>query len=146
MKRALISDIHANLEALTVVLSDIRSQGIREIYCLGDIVGYGPNPCECLDEVIVKSKVTILGNHDQATLFDPDGFNPIALRAVYWTREQLETGPGAPTIAGASVWADRRSTSSATSASTASPSSTATEPENPDVSIARISTGADCSF
>ena len=49
MKRALISDIHANLEALTVVMADIRAQGIREIYCLGDIVGYGPNPCECLD-------------------------------------------------------------------------------------------------
>ena len=42
--------------------------------------------------------MTILGNHDQATLFDPDGFNPIALRAVYWTREQLETGPGAPSV------------------------------------------------
>ncbi|MDX1946285.1 MAG: metallophosphoesterase family protein [Pirellulaceae bacterium] len=96
MKRALISDIHANLEALQVVLADIRSQGIREIYCLGDIVGYGPNPCECLDEVIARCKVTILGNHDQATLFDPDGFNPIALRAVYWTRDQLETGPGTP--------------------------------------------------
>jgi predicted phosphodiesterase len=91
VKRALISDIHANLEALRVVMSDIRAFGIKEIYCLGDIVGYGPNPCECLDEIIVKSKVTILGNHDQATLFDPEGFNPIALRAVYWTREQLET-------------------------------------------------------
>jgi predicted phosphodiesterase len=98
VKRALISDIHANLEALRVVLDDVRAQGIREIYCLGDIVGYGPNPCECLDEIIVKSKMTILGNHDQATLFDPDGFNPIALRAVYWTREQLETGPGAPAV------------------------------------------------
>jgi predicted phosphodiesterase len=79
VKRALISDIHANLDALLVVLADIRAQGIRETYCLGDIVGYGPNPCECLDEVIARCKVTILGNHDQATLFDPDGFNPIAL-------------------------------------------------------------------
>ncbi|MCA9118985.1 MAG: metallophosphoesterase family protein [Planctomycetaceae bacterium] len=96
MKRALISDIHANLEALTAVLADIRSQEISEIYCLGDIVGYGPNPCECLDLVIRHSQVTILGNHDQATLFDPDGFNPVALQAVYWTREQLETGSGTP--------------------------------------------------
>jgi predicted phosphodiesterase len=94
VKRALISDIHANLEALRVVLDDIRSQGIREIYCLGDIVGYGPNPCECLEEVMAKCKVTILGNHDQATLFDPDGFNPIALRAVYWTRDKLDSGAG----------------------------------------------------
>jgi predicted phosphodiesterase len=96
VKRALISDIHANLDALLVVQADIRAQGIRETYCLGDIVGYGPNPCECLDEVISRCKVTILGNHDQATLFDPDGFNPIALKAVYWTRDQLEQGPGTP--------------------------------------------------
>lgn len=96
MKRALISDIHGNLEALRVVLADIREQGVSEIYCLGDIVGYGPNPCECLDLVIEHCEATILGNHDQATLFDPDGFNPVAQRAIYWTREQLEDGPGTP--------------------------------------------------
>lgn len=96
MKRALISDIHANLEALVAVLADIRSMGVTEIYCLGDIVGYGPNPCECLDHVISRCETTILGNHDQATLFDPDGFNPVALQAVYWTREQLESGGGTP--------------------------------------------------
>jgi predicted phosphodiesterase len=90
VKRALISDIHANLEALKAVLDDIRSQDIHDVLCLGDIVGYGPNPCECLDEVIKHAQVTILGNHDQAALFDPDGFNPVALQAVYWTREQLE--------------------------------------------------------
>lgn len=94
MKRALISDIHANLGALEAVLTDIRSQGIQEIFCLGDIVGYGPDPCECLDRVIDVSKKTILGNHDQAALFDPDGFNPVALQAVYWTREQLEKSGG----------------------------------------------------
>jgi diadenosine tetraphosphatase ApaH/serine/threonine PP2A family protein phosphatase len=94
VKRALISDIHANLEALQAVMQDIRAQGIREIYCLGDIVGYGPNPCECLDRVIQACQTTILGNHDQAALFDPDGFNPVALQAVYWTREQLETAAG----------------------------------------------------
>jgi len=96
VKRALISDIHANLEALTAVLADISSQGVSEIFCLGDIVGYGPNPCECLDKVIDRADVTILGNHDQATLFDPDGFNPVALAAIYWTRDQLEQGPGTP--------------------------------------------------
>ncbi len=96
VKRALISDIHANLEALTAVLEDIRSQQIAEVYCLGDIVGYGPNPCECLDKIIKLCPVTILGNHDQATLFDPDGFNPVALQAVYWTREQMESANGSP--------------------------------------------------
>ncbi len=90
MKRALISDIHANFEALQAVLADIDGEKISEIYCLGDIVGYGPNPRECLDQVISRCQVTILGNHDQAVLVDPDGFNPLALRAVYWTRDQLE--------------------------------------------------------
>jgi diadenosine tetraphosphatase ApaH/serine/threonine PP2A family protein phosphatase len=94
LKRALISDINANHEALRVVLDDIRSQGISDVVCLGDIVGYGPNPCECLDDVMRACKIVILGNHDQAAQFDPDGFNPVALRAVYWTREQLDNGPG----------------------------------------------------
>ncbi len=96
MKTALISDIHANLEALREVLADIADQQVDEIYCLGDIIGYGPNPCECLDEVIDHCQVTVLGNHDQAALFDPDGFNPLALTAVYWTRDQLDHGPGTP--------------------------------------------------
>lgn len=91
MKRALISDIHANYEALQAVLADIDGQSVQEIFCLGDIIGYGPNPVQCLDQVIARCQVTILGNHDQATLFDPDGFNPVALQAIYWTRDQLET-------------------------------------------------------
>ncbi len=90
MRRALISDIHANLEGLKAVLEDIGEQQVDQIYCLGDIIGYGPNPCECLDLVIENCEITILGNHDQATMFDPDGFNPVALGAVYWTRDQLE--------------------------------------------------------
>ena len=94
MKRALISDIHANMEALDAVLDDIRRANVTEIFCLGDIVGYGPNPAECLDKVIRKCPVTILGNHDQAALFDPDGFNPVALQAIYWTRDQLESARG----------------------------------------------------
>ena len=94
MKRALISDIHGNLEALEAVLEDIQQISVDEIYCLGDIIGYGPNPCECLDLVIKHCAATILGNHDQAALFDPDGFNPMALQAIYWTRDQLDHGPG----------------------------------------------------
>lgn len=90
MKRALISDIHGNLEALRAVLADIDAQNIEEIFCLGDIIGYGPNPCECLDLVMERCTVTILGNHDQAALFDPDGFNPVALQAIYWTRDRLD--------------------------------------------------------
>jgi diadenosine tetraphosphatase ApaH/serine/threonine PP2A family protein phosphatase len=91
VKRALISDIHSNLEALTAVLADIREQGADEVYCLGDVVGYGPNPRECIDEVM-KCEICLLGNHDQGALFDPEGFNTGAERAIFWTRAQLETG------------------------------------------------------
>lgn len=90
--RAIISDIHGNLEALEAVLADIRSQSITEIYCLGDIIGYGPNPRECIDLVIENCQATILGNHDQAALFDPEGFNAGAERAIFWTRSMLESG------------------------------------------------------
>ena len=94
MKYALISDIHGNYEALQTVLGDIQKQGVTRIICLGDIVGYGPNPRECIDEVIRRCDITIRGNHDEATLFDPDGFNPVALQAVYWTRDELEKSSG----------------------------------------------------
>lgn len=87
---AVIGDIHANLEALVAVLEDIRRQGASDIYCVGDVIGYGPNPCDCLDLVMESCKVTILGNHDEAAMIDPQGFNPVAMRAVQWTREQLD--------------------------------------------------------
>ena len=86
MRRALISDIHGNLEALEVVLDDIKSQGITEVFCLGDIIGYGPNPRECIDRVMETCKITLLGNHDQGAMFDPEGFNIGAERAIFWTR------------------------------------------------------------
>ena len=84
--RAIISDIHGNLEALESVLADIQDRGITEIYCLGDIVGYGPNPRECVDLVKQTCAQVILGNHDQGALFDPEGFNAGAERAIFWTR------------------------------------------------------------
>ena len=93
MRRALISDIHSNLEALEAVLADIRSQGIDEVFCLGDLVGYGPNPRECID-LLMNCQVVLLGNHDQGALFDPEGFNSGAERAIFWTRGQLENGGG----------------------------------------------------
>src|SRR5436305_2158674 len=78
------------MEALQAVLADIRSQGIREVYCLGDIVGYGPNPRECID-LVMDSKLVLLGNHDQGAMFDPDGFNQSAERAIFWTRAEVES-------------------------------------------------------
>ncbi len=103
MKRALISDIHSNLEALQAVLVDIRAQGVTEIFCLGDIVGYGPNPRECLDLIMKHCEVCILGNHDQGALFDPEGFNTGAERAIFWTRVQLENAKGS-TAENAARW------------------------------------------
>jgi diadenosine tetraphosphatase ApaH/serine/threonine PP2A family protein phosphatase len=88
--KAIISDIHSNFEAFQAVLKDIQGHGVTEIYCLGDVVGYGPNPCECMD-LVMACKVVLLGNHDQGAMFDPDGFNGPAERAIFWTREQLES-------------------------------------------------------
>jgi len=93
VKRALLSDIHSNIEALEAVLADIRRQGIKEIYCLGDLVGYGPNPREVIDR-LMSCRVCLLGNHDQGALFDPEGFNAGAERAIFWTRRELENGTG----------------------------------------------------
>ncbi len=93
LQRAIISDVHSNLEGLQAVLADIKSQSITEIFCLGDIVGYGPNPRECLD-LVMQCDAVILGNHDQGALFDPEGFNTGAERAIFWTRDQLESPVG----------------------------------------------------
>lgn len=87
--KAIISDIHSNFEALQAVLKDIETHPVSDIYCLGDVVGYGPNPRECVD-VVMKCKMVLLGNHDQGAMFDPEGFNPPAERAIFWTRDQLE--------------------------------------------------------
>jgi diadenosine tetraphosphatase ApaH/serine/threonine PP2A family protein phosphatase len=88
--KALICDIHSNLEALQAVLEDIRANNAEAIYCLGDMVGYGPNPRECLELVMTNCQVSTLGNHDQAVLWDPGEFNPTAEKAAFWTRDQLD--------------------------------------------------------
>jgi predicted phosphodiesterase len=69
---ALISDIHGNIEALEAVLADIRAQRIDEIFCLGDIVGYGAAPAECLRLVREHCTETILGNHDEYLVNGPE--------------------------------------------------------------------------
>lgn len=95
MPIAIISDIHANLEALEVVLKDIDTRGIERIVCLGDIVGYGPNPTECLDLVMKRCEWALMGNHDFAVLFEPTSFNATAEQACFWTRRQFELEPDA---------------------------------------------------
>jgi diadenosine tetraphosphatase ApaH/serine/threonine PP2A family protein phosphatase len=87
---AILSDIHGNLEAITAVLDDIQQQGVEKIYNLGDTVGYGPNPLECLD-LAMGMDVTLLGCHDSAVLNnDAEGFCVGARHAAYWTRKHFD--------------------------------------------------------
>ena len=88
---AVISDIHSNLEAFEVVLADIRGRGVSDIICLGDVLGYGPNPKECLD-LARDLRLCLMGNHEEAVLREAQahGFNPKASRAIRWTANQFD--------------------------------------------------------
>lgn len=90
MRYLILSDIHANLTALDTVLSVAKGRWQKAV-CLGDLVGYGPDPNEVIDRVRALPAVTIRGNHDKAIagIDDADEFNPIARNAVLWTRAQL---------------------------------------------------------
>lgn len=89
---ALISDIHSNLEALSAVLRDIDARGIAEIYCLGDIVGYGPEPEPVIDLVRSRCSLVLRGNHDDAVFAGAEDFNPIARQALETNRELIRPG------------------------------------------------------
>jgi putative phosphoesterase len=92
MRIAIISDIHSNLEALTKALEIIDTKNIDEIVCLGDIVGYGANPNECVEIVKKRAKYVVMGNHDFAVAVDPTElvyFNSYARESDLWTRSVL---------------------------------------------------------
>lgn len=91
MAIAIISDIHANLEALQSVLKSVKQYDVEAIYCLGDIVGYGPNPNECVDLVRENCEHVLVGNHDFAAIgkTDIEYFNQYAKAAAFWTRDHL---------------------------------------------------------
>ena len=91
MRYAILADIHANLEALQVVLEDLKQQKCTHHACLGDVVGYGANPKQCLDIIRGMNIPVVKGNHDEYVGVDenPDGFNDAAAEAVTWTRQQL---------------------------------------------------------
>jgi predicted phosphodiesterase len=91
MSVAIISDVHANLEALQAVLQDIKKQGASEIISLGDVIGYGPNPRECLQLIKDNCKISLMGNHEDAVLFLSVNFKKEAAEAVNWTRSQLNS-------------------------------------------------------
>lgn len=92
MRVLVISDIHGNLEALDTVLEFARQEGgFDEIWCLGDVVGYGPNPNECVARLREFKHVCVLGNHDAAALgrVNVEDFNPDAQQAILWTQRTL---------------------------------------------------------
>lgn len=101
---ALISDLHGNVPALEVALEDARSRGVERFACLGDVVGYGAEPRPCLDVVMslcvaepegegLAGGFCLRGNHEQALLDGPEGFNPKARAAIEWTRDELLADP-----------------------------------------------------
>jgi len=91
LKIAVISDIHSNLTALKTALDYIDKQAVDKIVCLGDVVGYGPRPNECVELVRRKCSICLMGNHDHAVLglTDTYHFNQYARDAVLWTRRTL---------------------------------------------------------
>lgn len=88
---AIIGDIHANLDALNVVLDDCRSQGVTDFLCTGDVVGYNAEPHACLEIVRSLGCPIVMGNHDHYVSSEQnlDDFNPHAAAVIEWTRSQL---------------------------------------------------------
>jgi predicted phosphodiesterase len=90
VRHLILSDIHGNLTALDAALAAVKGKWDKSV-CLGDIVGYGPDPNEVIDRIREIGAVTIRGNHDKAGsgLANAEDFNPVARNAALWTREQL---------------------------------------------------------
>jgi len=88
---AILSDIHGNREALEAVLAAISSSSVQAVWCLGDLVGYNPDPDFCTCEILPLAAAVIRGNHDKAVagLLSLEWFNPVAKEAVLWTRRVL---------------------------------------------------------
>jgi len=92
MKRtAIISDVHSNMEALQAVLEDIHENACEEIVCLGDLIGYGPNPRQVLRVAAEHFEFTLMGNHEEGILYQPVGFNWKAEASAWWTKDQLKS-------------------------------------------------------
>jgi len=95
MRCAILADIHSNLAALTAVLKDIEDKGgVDEVWCLGDIVGYGAEPRECIKLLREYNPVCVAGNHDLGAVgkLELSFFNPAAAEACSWTAEKLNPG------------------------------------------------------
>ncbi|MGE3175157.1 MAG: metallophosphoesterase [Planctomycetota bacterium] len=86
---AFVSDIHSNTEALNACLQQIDALGCDRILCLGDIIGYGPEPRATLRTIMERAEFSLLGNHEHGAMFYASDFNPRARAAIDWTRDQL---------------------------------------------------------
>jgi predicted phosphodiesterase len=91
MRIAILSDLHANLEATEAVLADARECDCAQFVCLGDVVGYNANPHECVEIVQKLECPVVKGNHDEQASLEESSrdFNPLAEMAINWTRQQL---------------------------------------------------------
>lgn len=91
MRFAILSDLHANLEATEAVLADAHERGCTDFVCLGDVVGYNANPRECLEIVQKLGCPVVKGNHDEQASLEESSrdFNALAEMAINWTRAQL---------------------------------------------------------
>lgn len=92
MRLMIFSDIHGNIEALQAMLNDAETRNVDRSICLGDLVGYGPYPNECVEQVrCLKNCRCLAGNHDVASLWEtsPYGMSPAAKEAILWTMDQL---------------------------------------------------------
>lgn len=87
---ALVSDIHSNIEALDAVFARIDELGVRDVMCLGDVVGYGADPEACVRTVMQRCRWTIMGNHDWGLFNSLEEFNPLAREALLYTRKRLK--------------------------------------------------------
>lgn len=90
MKTAIISDLHSNRESLEAVFGHIRDQGVTDLVCLGDVVGYGPEPEFCVDLVRGHARWCLMGNHDEALFRDASDFNSHARGAIEFTRRRMQ--------------------------------------------------------
>ena len=86
---AFISDIHSNTEALSVCLDRIKQLGAERVVCLGDVIGYGPEPLATLTVVMQACEFSLLGNHEEGCMYYTPDFNPRARAAIEWTKDQL---------------------------------------------------------
>ncbi|MFC1582450.1 metallophosphoesterase family protein [Planctomycetota bacterium] len=97
--QAILSDVHGNLEALTAVKAHMESLGpIDEIICIGDLVGYGPNPVECICLADEMSMKCTMGNHELGLFNSIDGYNKYAKRAAMWTRSTIKRSMKEPVV------------------------------------------------